>query len=320
MIDLEKLKSGDRRTLAKAITLVESTKAEDQIEAQKLLNSILKNDNKSFRLGVTGSPGVGKSTFIENFGCFLIAKNFKVAVLAIDPSSPTSGGSILGDKTRMEKLANEPNAFIRPTPSSGALGGVAQQTRESILLCEAAGFDFIIVETVGVGQSEFEVANMVDFFMLMILPNGGDELQGIKKGILELADLILINKADGERLNQAIQTQAQYKSALQITSHTSFWETQVLINSSLNSDNLETLLKMLTDYQTIAKINQNWFKKRQNQNLEWFNSLIKEIILAKIKSNKSTNSRFMELIEEIGQEKISALQAAHEISKTLFKD
>ncbi len=184
MIDLEKLRAGDLRTLSKAITLIESSKNEDQVKAQELLKNILPYTGKSFRLGITGSPGVGKSTFIENFGQHLIAKGHKIAVLAIDPSSPTSGGSILGDKTRMEKLATEKNAFIRPTPTSGTLGGVAQKTRETILLCEAAGFDFIVIETVGVGQSEYEVANMVDFFLLMILPSGGMNFKELKKAFL----------------------------------------------------------------------------------------------------------------------------------------
>lgn len=319
MIDVDKLKSGDRRTLAKAITLIESLKAEDQKKAQELLKKILTNNKKSFRLGITGSPGVGKSTFIEHFGQFLISKRHKVAVLAIDPSSPTSGGSILGDKTRMEKLANETDAFIRPTPTSGTLGGVAQKTRESILLCEAAGFDFILVETVGVGQSEYEVASMVDFFMLMILPSGGDELQGIKKGILELADSIIINKADGENLNLAKQTQAQYQSALQITSHSSFWKTEVLMNSSLHNDHFEDLYKMLSTYKMLSEKNLQWENKRQKQNLDWFNSLIKEIILNKIQSNQKTNHRFLELSEQVKSQKITPIEAANEIAQSIFK-
>jgi LAO/AO transport system kinase len=320
MIDVDKLKSGDRRTLAKAITLIESTKPDDQKAASDLLSKVIGTNQKSFRLGITGSPGVGKSTFIENFGLYLIQNNFKVAVLAIDPSSPTSGGSILGDKTRMEKLSTETNAFIRPSPTSGALGGVAQKTREAILLCEAAGFDFIIVETVGVGQSEYEIANMVDFFMLLILPSGGDELQGIKKGILELADAIVINKADGENLKLAMQTQAQYQSALQITSHSPFWETKVLKSSSVTLESFQDLYIMLMQYRKIAEENKHWQSNRQNQNLNWFNDLIKEIILKSIADNKKSNKRFIELSEAIKEQKTSPLEAAQEIAKLITKN
>lgn len=319
MIDVEKLKSGDRRTLSKAITLIESSKAEDQVKAQELLKSILPNTGKSFRLGITGSPGVGKSTFIENFGQYLVGKKHKIAVLAIDPSSPTSGGSILGDKTRMEKLSNEENVFIRPTPSNGTLGGVAQKTREAILLCEAAGFDFIVIETVGVGQSEYEVASMVDFFLLMILPSGGDELQGIKKGILELADSIIINKADGDNARLALQTQAQYKSALQITANASFWETQVLTSSSLTADKWESLYDMLKNFKSLSEQNQQWGAKRQKQNLDWFNNLIKELLLARIHSDQSTNKRYLELVELIKQNKTTSIEAAHEVAKSISR-
>ncbi len=321
MIDLAKLKSGDRRTLAKAITLIESTREVDQVEASTLLESLVDQQSKSsFRLGITGSPGVGKSTFIENFGQYLISKKHKVAVLAIDPSSPTSGGSILGDKTRMEKLANEENAFIRPTPASGTLGGVAQKTRETILLCEAAGYDFVLVETVGVGQSEYEVANLVDFFMLLILPNGGDELQGIKKGILELADSIIINKADGDHLKIAKQTQAQYQSALQITSQSSFWNTQVLLNSSLDKMGFDELYNMLNSFKAVSVQNLHWNQKRQEQNVSWFNQLLREIIFRKIAANKKTNAKLTELTQEILANKKTPLKAALEITTMMDFD
>jgi len=321
MIDVNKLKNGDRRTLAKAITLIESTKESDQIKAGILLESLVQSQNhKSFRLGITGSPGVGKSTFIENFGQYLISKNHKVAVLAIDPSSPTSGGSILGDKTRMEKLAVNDNAFIRPSPASGALGGVAQKTRESILLCESAGYDFILVETVGVGQSEYEVANMVDFFMLLILPTGGDELQGIKKGILEIADSIVINKADGDHLKAAKQTQAQYQSALQISAQSHFWKTQVLLNSSIENKGFEDLYKILLSFKDVAEKNLHWNQKRQEQNVSWFDSLLKEIILRKINSNQKNYSKLKELNQEIIQNKKTPLKAAMEMMELLNFD
>src|SRR5210317_848327 len=214
--DLDNLLSGNRRALAKAITLVESKLTAHREQAQGILEQVLPDTGNSIRIGITGVPGVGKSTFIEAFGLYLISQGKRVAVLAVDPSSPIAGGSILGDKTRMEMLSREQAAFIRPSPSEGALGGVAQKTRESMLLCEAAGYDVILVETVGVGQSEYQVAGMVDFFMLMLLPGGGDELQGIKKGIVELAHALVINKADGDALGTAQNTRTQYASALGI--------------------------------------------------------------------------------------------------------
>ncbi len=201
--DLQALLDGNRRALAKAITLVESKLDRHREQAQDILEQVLPHSGNSIRIGITGVPGVGKSTFIEAFGLYLIAQGKRVAVLAVDPSSPIAGGSILGDKTRMEELSRRDEAFIRPSPAEGKLGGVAQKTRETMLLCEAAGYDVILVETVGVGQSEYQVAGMVDFFMVLMLPGGGDELQGIKKGILELADALVINKADGDSENLA---------------------------------------------------------------------------------------------------------------------
>lgn len=318
MIDIVKLKSGDRRTLAKAITLIESSKADDQLKARELLNNVISHNNNCFRIGITGSPGVGKSTFIENFGQYLISQKHKVAVLAIDPSSPTSGGSILGDKTRMEKLACEPNAFIRPTPASGTLGGVAQKTRETILLCEAAGYDYILVETVGVGQSEYEVANMVDFFMLLMLPSAGDELQGIKKGILELAHSIIINKADGDNFKLAKQTQAQYQSALQITSQSNFWKTEVILNSSLSTNGFDKLYQMLKSFKSTSVQNHQWDLKRQEQNVNWFNALLKEIILRKITANQSSNKKFVALKIEVQEGKKTPLVAALELTDLIL--
>ena len=318
MIDVDKLLSGDRRTLSKAITLIESSRAEDQVAAQALLTSILPHTGKSFRLGITGSPGVGKSTFIEHFGVHLLQKNYKVAVLAIDPSSPTSGGSILGDKTRMEKLSNESNAFIRPTPTSGTLGGVAQKTRETILLCEAAGYDFIIIETVGVGQSEYEVASMVDFFMLLILPSGGDELQGIKKGILELAQSVIINKADGESIDAAKRTQVQYSSALQITASANFWKTEVLTNSSISNSDFDKILNLLLNYKKLANENLYWDKRRKDQNFDWYNSLIKELILQKIHDDKKINNEFDKFALDVQNFKITPIEAAKAIVQKIF--
>src|SRR6266850_7477202 len=215
------VRAGSRRALAKAITLVESTRADHQRAAQRLLELLLPATGRAARVGVSGVPGVGKSTFIEAFGLFLIGRGKRVAVLAVDPSSARSGGSILGDKTRMPRLSAAPEAFIRPSPSGASLGGVARRTREALLVCEAAGYDVVIVETVGVGQSEVTVASMVDFFLVLMLPGAGDELQGIKKGIIEIADALAVNKFDGDNVARASQAAAEYRAALRLFRHTS---------------------------------------------------------------------------------------------------
>ena len=232
--NLQNLLSGNRRALAKAITLVESKLNTHREQAQQILEQVLPQSGNSIRIGITGVPGVGKSTFIEAFGLHLIEQGKRVAVLAVDPSSPIAGGSILGDKTRMEELSRRDEAFIRPSPSGGRLGGVAQKTRETMLLCEAAGYDVILVETVGVGQSEYQVAGMVDFFMVLMLPGGGDELQGIKKGIMELADALVINKADGDSEKLATMTSRQYTSAMNLLRHSTFWTPRVMTLSLIH--------------------------------------------------------------------------------------
>lgn len=311
-IDVQKLLQNDRRTLAKAITLIESNLPADQNEVQKLLEKILPHTGKSFRLGITGVPGVGKSTFIENFGLYLIGQGHKVAVLAIDPSSPRSGGSILGDKTRMEKLAQVNDAFIRPTPSAGFLGGVAQTTRESILLCEAAGFDFIIVETVGVGQSEFEVHDMVDFFLVLMLPNAGDELQGIKKGILELADALVINKADGDQVTQASKAMAQYHSALHLTTSHSIWSPRVMTCSALNGTHLDQIYDMINEYKLLPN------EKRLIQNKNWFLKLIQNKIQQNLDQDKILLKKKNELENKVLEGKTLPPAAASEYINLVF--
>jgi LAO/AO transport system kinase len=239
---LKALLAGDRRTLARTITLIESTRPDHRAEAEALIAAVLPQAGKSIRLGISGVPGVGKSTFIEAFGLYLVAEGKRVAVLAVDPSSRRTGGSILGDKTRMTELSRSPQAFIRPSPTSGTLGGVARRTRESIILCEAAGFDVILVETVGVGQSETAVADMVDLFCLLLLPSAGDELQGLKKGIVELAELILVNKADGATRAAALQAVADYKAALRLLRPLSaLWQPEVIPVSALTGDGLATV-------------------------------------------------------------------------------
>jgi LAO/AO transport system kinase len=318
-IDIQKLLSGDRRTLAKAITLIESSRLDDNAEAQDLLKAILPHTGKSMRLGVTGVPGVGKSTFIESFGLNLISKGHKLAVLAIDPSSPVSGGSILGDKTRMEKLSQENNAFIRPSPSSGFLGGVAQKTRESILLCEAAGFDYIIIETVGVGQSEYEVAAMVDFFIVLMLPNAGDELQGIKKGILELADALIINKADGDAINQAIQSLAQYQSVIDLVRNNPNWKTRVMSCSALKNQNIDLIYQMIVEFTSIYSKNDLLNNKRLAQNKNWFHKIIDELFGIHVRSNEAIFKKKAILEQEVISGKKLALVAAQEYVNLVFK-
>ena len=318
MIDLEKLKSGNRRALAKAITLVESKLDAHRVEAQDVLNQLLPATGNSIRIGISGIPGVGKSTFIEAFGQYLISLGKKVAVLAVDPSSPLRGGSILGDKTRMEMLSREDNAFIRPSPSEGALGGVAQKTRETMLLCEAAGYDVILVETVGVGQSEYEVAAMVDFFLVLMLPNAGDELQGIKRGIMELADALVINKADGESLNLAKQTQGHYKNAFKLMKQNSFWIPQVQTCSAINNDRIEDIWKMIQDYQKAATENMNagissFIEKRARQNREWLKKLIHEMLELKLKQNPDVKNRLPQLQDDVLNNKTTPYNAAQQI-------
>ena len=274
----EAILTGDRRALAKAITLVESQRPQDVETAQTLLKSLLPHTGNSIRIGITGVPGVGKSTFIEAFGQHVIEQGHRLAVLAVDPSSPVAGGSILGDKTRMEALSREEAAFIRPSPAGRALGGVAFKTRESLLLCEAAGFDIILVETVGVGQSEHQVAGMVDFFLLLMLPGGGDELQGIKKGILELADAIVVNKADGSSESLARTTQQHYRSAMSLLRHDDFWEPKVLTCSALQRQGIEDIWNMISEYADASRANGAFDEIRAEQNLSWMRQLVDELL------------------------------------------
>ena len=274
----EAILTGDRRALAKAITLVESQRPQDAETAQTLLTALLPHTGNSIRIGITGVPGVGKSTFIEAFGQHVIEQGHRLAVLAVDPSSPVAGGSILGDKTRMEALSREEAAFIRPSPAGRALGGVAFKTRESLLLCEAAGFDIILVETVGVGQSEHQVAGMVDFFLLLMLPGGGDELQGIKKGILELADAIVVNKADGASESLARTTQQHYRSAMSLLRHDDFWEPKVMTCSALQRQGIEDIWNMISEYADASRANGAFDEVRAEQNLSWMRQLVDELL------------------------------------------
>lgn len=318
MIDINYLIKGDRRTLGKAITLLESTKESDRIIAQNLLEQALPYSGKSFRLGITGVPGVGKSSFIETFGQHLIEKGHRVAVLAVDPSSPINGGSIMGDKTRMEKLSQELNAFIRPSPTSGSMGGVASKTREAIVLCEAAGYDFIIIETVGVGQSEYEVHSMVDFFAILMLPNAGDELQGIKRGILELADLIVVNKADGQTATLAKSAVQQYTGAIELLTSISLWKPKVIATSSTEKTGIDNVYNLINEYRTTPAIASSLNTKRAQQNKNWFQKLIHDLIDIKLNSKQEYKDKKYELENDVISQKKFALSAAQEYVDQFF--
>lgn len=319
MIDIQALRNGNPRALAKAITLVESKNLTHRAQAQQLLEEILPASGNSIRIGITGIPGVGKSTFIESFGLHLLAQGKRVAVLAVDPSSPIAGGSILGDKTRMEMLSRSRDAFIRPSPSEGSLGGVALKTRETMLLCEAAGYDVILIETVGVGQSEYEVASMVDFFMVLMLPNAGDELQGIKKGIMELADALVINKADGESLNYAEQTRRHYQNALHLLRHTSFWTPQVLTCSALKNEHIEAVWGMISGFQIDAIKNGSLHDKRARQAQGWMNKLLHEMLDLKLKENSEVKALLPQLNQKVTAGQMTPYVAAQTLISLLFK-
>ena len=309
----EAILSGDRRALAKAITLVESARPQDRKASQDLLNELLPHTGNSIRIGITGVPGVGKSTFIESFGQTVIGDGKKVAVLAVDPSSPVAGGSILGDKTRMEQLSRETNAFIRPSPAGKALGGVALKTRESMLLCEAAGFDVVVVETVGVGQSEHQVGSMVDFFLILLLPGGGDELQGIKKGILELADAILINKADGESENLANKTRLHYQSALSLLTQSGFWSPEVRTCSALERSGIAEAWNMVRRFHDEALASGHLASMRSEQNLQWMWQLTDQLLRQQITDHPTLTTRLSAIEAEVGAATLTPLSAAQRI-------
>ncbi len=269
--------AGDSAVLARAITLIESNAPRHFEQAQAVLTALLPHTGNATRVGITGVPGAGKSTFIEALGKRLTAEGHRVAVLAVDPTSSLSGGSILGDKTRMQELGRDPNAFIRPSPTSGMLGGVARKTRESLLLCEAAGYDVVLVETVGTGQSEISVRSMVDFFLLLLVPGAGDELQGIKKGVVELADAILINKADGENKVRAQAARAEYNRALHfLTPVHDNWRPRAFTGSALTGDGIERIWRLIGEFRETMQASGAWDARRRDQNRDWLYSLIDE--------------------------------------------
>jgi LAO/AO transport system kinase len=305
------LRAGSRRALAKAITLVESTRPDHQEQAQRLLDVLLPHTGRAARVGITGVPGVGKSTFIEAFGLFLIGRGLRVAVLAVDPSSARSGGSILGDKTRMARLSVAPEAFIRPSPSGGSLGGVARRTREAMLVCEAAGYDVIIVETVGVGQSEVTVASMVDFFLVLMLPGAGDELQGIKKGIIEIADALAVNKSDGDNVKRATQAAAEYRAALRLFRHTSAnWNPPVLTVSALEARGMDAVWAIVTEHREKLGATGELDRKRREQQQAWFWSMLRDGLERHFLARADVRRVLVDLERAVGEGQLTPTAAA----------
>ncbi|MHC4078296.1 MAG: methylmalonyl Co-A mutase-associated GTPase MeaB [Planctomycetota bacterium] len=321
---LEKLaagvRKGNRKILAQAITLVESSRSEDSAAIQELLQAILPETGKAVRVGITGAPGVGKSTFIDELGTRLTEKGHRVAVLAVDPSSAVSGGSILGDKTRMLKLSTNTSAFVRPSPSGQTVGGVARRTREAMLLCEAAGHDVVMVETIGVGQTETAVANMVDCFVLMMLPGAGDELQGIKRGIMELADVVLIHKADGDNLQAAEAARQEFATALRILrggggngeGDGDPWQPPVLCASSRTGDGISNVWKAVQDrVDYLGK--KGLAERRRQQNLQWFEGALEEVMRQEFLGNERVAQALPELRQQVLEGKLQPMAAARKL-------
>ncbi|HKK19342.1 MAG TPA: methylmalonyl Co-A mutase-associated GTPase MeaB [Opitutales bacterium] len=303
---VEGVLSGNRARLAQAITLVESRAVKHRPLARELMQEILPHSGGAMRVGLTGTPGSGKSTFIEAIGLYLCGLGKRVAVLAVDPSSSVTGGSILGDKTRMEELCRESNAFIRPSPSGRSLGGVAARTREALLLCEAAGYDVILVETVGVGQSETAVRTMTDFFLLLQIAGGGDELQGIKKGVIELADAIVVNKADGENKVRAQRARAEFARILQVLHpFTPGWEPKALTCSALKNEGIEAIWKMVLRFREELTDSGVFERRRREQNIDWFRSLLQQSVFERFTDEHKTRIKEIESAVELGEMPVS---------------
>jgi LAO/AO transport system kinase len=311
----------DRRMLAKTITLIESSLRADHEKARVILDAILPYTGKAVRLGITGVPGAGKSRFIESFGTMLCQRGQYVAVLAVDPSSPKTGGSILADKTRMEKLAVNDRAFIRPSPSGKTLGGVARKTRETMLLCEAAGFDVVMIETVGVGQSEVTVASMVDFFLVLMIAGGGDELQGIKKGVLELADAVAINKADGDNVERANRARSQYEIAFHLLSTSSGdWKPPVVTCSAVTMAGLDNILKIIFEHRETLLRNNEFAKKRRQQDKDWLLFLLREGLEEWFYENTTVAGLLQQMMQEVDEGVRTPASAAAKILSCLPRD
>jgi LAO/AO transport system kinase len=305
---------GDRRALARAITLVESTRADHRAEAVALLEEILPATGTATRVGISGAPGAGKSTFIETLGVHLVDAGHRVAVLAVDPSSARSGGSILGDKTRMEQLSRRPEAFIRPSPSGGTLGGVARRTREALLVCEAGSFDVVLVETVGVGQSEVAVAGMVDLFVLLLAPGAGDELQGVKRGIVELADLLVVNKADGDLADAARNTAADYAHALHLVRSSDDQAMErVRTCSALLGEGIDELWSLVGDLVDAARASGELDAKRTEQSRSWMWSEVTDTLLDELRDDPAVKARIEMVEADVMSGRLSPAAAAHEV-------
>ncbi len=312
------IRAGDRALLARAITLIESKRADHASEAHHLVQNLLPATGKAVRLGITGAPGVGKSTTIDALGSYLTDKGHKVAVLAVDPSSTRTGGSILGDKTRMPRLASNPNAFVRPSPSSGTLGGVAAKTRETMLVCEAAGYDVVMVETVGIGQSETAVADMTDFFLVLMLPGAGDELQGLKKGIVELADMIAINKADGENIERAKVAAAEYRGALNIlTPQSGTWSPPVITYSALIGTGIAELWAHVLEHRKKMTTSGELDARRREQQVKWMWSMLEERLTTRLHGDPAVRSKLKSTEAAVAAGKLAPTLAVEEIAKLL---
>ena len=320
--DVERLardiRAGDRTVLSRAITLIESKRADHRRSAAALTQALLRDTGKAVRVGITGAPGVGKSTLIDVLGHMLTRQGHKVAVLAVDPSSRRTGGSILADKTRMARLANDENAFIRPSPSSGTLGGVAAKTRETMLLCEAAGYDVVLVETVGVGQSEIAVSDMTDFFLVLALPGAGDELQALKKGVVELADMIAVNKADGDNLARARLAASQYGAALHILSPRSpNWAPPVVTCSALEGDGIEALWRHILDHREKLATSGELAARRGEQQVKWMWTMLEERLFEPLRSERALKAAMPRLEADVAAGRLSPATAVEEIAAML---
>lgn len=312
------VRAGDRAMLARAITLIESKRADHRKTAHRLVQELLPLTGKSVRLGITGAPGAGKSMTIDTLGTYLTGKGHKVAVLAVDPSSTRTGGSILGDKTRMARLAGDAHAFVRPSPSSGTLGGVAAKTRETMLICEAAGYDVVMVETVGIGQSETAVADMTDFFLVLMLPGAGDELQGLKKGIVELADMIAVNKADGDNVARAKLAAADYRAALNILAPRSAnWSPPVVTYSALTGSGIAELWEQVLAHKEKMIASSELNTRRREQQVKWMWTMLEERLTARLRNDASVRAKLRQMESQVAAGKLAPTLAVEEIAKVL---
>jgi LAO/AO transport system kinase len=312
------VRAGERGVIARAITLIESRRADHQKAARRLVQELLPATGQAVRVGITGVPGVGKSTTIDALGTSLTGKGHKVAVLAVDPSSARTGGSILADKTRMARLGSDPNAFVRPSPSSGTLGGVAAKTRESMLVCEAAGYDIVLVETIGTGQSETMVADMTDFFLVLMLPGAGDELQGLKKGVIEIADMIAINKADGDNVRRAKAAAAEYRAALHILTPRSLsWSPPVVTYSALSGDGVAALWATVLEHRERMTAAGELAARRREQQVKWMWAMLEERVFSRLKSDPAIKAKLPRIEAAVAEGRMTPALAVDEIAAAL---